>query len=150
MIPVKNETERKALLAVADQIKSEINVKELELLDDASAVLVKEIKPNFKTLGPRFGKEMQLVTKAIKNLTDTQIKTIEEQGKLDIIINEKNSTLERSDIEITTKDIEGWLIATGNGMTVALDITLNQSLIDEGISKGIGQSYSKPPKRCGT
>jgi len=135
MIPVKNETERKALLAVADQIKSEINVKELELLDDASAVLVKEIKPNFKTLGPRFGKEMQLVTKAIKNLTDTQIKTIEEQGKLDIIINEKNSTLERSDIEITTKDIEGWLIATGNGMTVALDITLNQSLIDEGISR---------------
>ena len=135
MIPVKNETERKALLAVADQIKSEINVKELELLDDASAVLVKEIKPNFKTLGPRFGKEMQLVTKAIKNLTDTQIKTIEEQGKLDIIINEKNSTLELSDIEITTKDIEGWLIATGNGMTVALDITLNQSLIDEGISR---------------
>ena len=135
MIPVKNETERKALLAVADQIKSEINVKELELLDDASAVLVKEIKPNFKTLGPRFGKEMQLVTKAIKNLTDTQIKTIEEQGKLDIIINEKNSTLERSDIEITTKDIEGWLIATGNGMTVALDITLNQSLINEGISR---------------
>ena len=135
MIPVKNETERKALLAVADQIKSEINVKELELLDDASAVLVKEIKPNFKTLGPRFGKEMQLVTKAIKNLTDTQIKTIEEQGKLDIIINEKNSTLEFSDIEITTKDIEGWLIATGNGMTVALDITLNQSLIDEGISR---------------
>ena len=135
MIPVKNETERKALLAVADQIKSEINVKELELLDDASAVLVKEIKPNFKTLGPRFGREMQLVTKAIKNLTDTQIKTIEEQGKLDIIINEKNSTLEFSDIEITTKDIEGWLIANGNGMTVALDITLNQSLIDEGISR---------------
>ena len=135
MIPVKNETERKAILAVADQIKSEINVKELELLDDASAVLVKEIKPNFKTLGPRFGKEMRLVTEAINNLTDTQIKTIEEQGKLDIIINEKNSTLERSDIEITTKDIEGWLIATGNGMTVALDITLNQSLIDEGISR---------------
>ena len=135
MIPVKDEADRKALLSVADQIKAEINVKELALLDDASAVLVKEIKPNFKTLGPRFGKQMRFATDVIKSLTDQQIKTLEAQGKLDVIINEKNSTLEISDIEITTKDIEGWLIASGQGTTVALDIALNEALIEEGISR---------------
>ena len=135
MIPVKDAAEKEELNAIADQIKTEVNVKELALLDDASAVLVKEIKPNFKTLGPRFGKDMRFATEVIKGLTDDQIKTLEQDGTLDVVINEKNSTLEKSDVEITTKDIEGWLIAHGNGMTVALDITLTSALIDEGISR---------------
>ncbi|MGC6422079.1 MAG: isoleucine--tRNA ligase [Flavobacteriaceae bacterium] len=135
MIPVKNQEERNALLAVADQIQSEINVKELELLDDASTILVKEIKPNFKSLGPRFGKDMRYATEVIKKLTEEQIKTLEEEGELAVRINEKNSILERSDVEITTKDIAGWLIASNGGVTVALDSTLTPSLINEGISR---------------
>ena len=135
MIPVKNEAERLQLTSIANQIKTEINVKEIELLDDASAILVKEIKPNFKNLGPRFGKEMRFVAEAIKNLNDTQISTLEKQGQLEIVVNEKNIILGGSDVEISTKDIEGWLIASGNGTTVALDSTLNQVLIEEGIAR---------------
>jgi len=135
MIPVKNEAERLQLTSIANQIKTEINVKEIELLDDASAILVKEIKPNFKNLGPRFGKEMRFVADAIKNLNDAQISTLEKQGQLEVIVNEKNIILGDSDVEISTKDIEGWLIASGNGTTVALDSSLNQVLIEEGIAR---------------
>ena len=135
MIPVKNEVERLQLTSIANQIKTEINVKEIELLDDASAILVKEIKPNFKNLGPRFGKEMRFVADAIKNLNDAQISTLEKQGQLEVIVNEKNIILGDSDVEISTKDIEGWLIASGNGTTVALDSSLNQVLIEEGIAR---------------
>ena len=135
MIPVKNEAERLQVNSIANQIKTEINVKEIELLDDASAILVKEIKPNFKNLGPRFGKEMRFVAEAIKNLNDTQISTLEKQGQLEVVVNEKNIILGGSDVEISTKDIEGWLIASGNGTTVALDSTLNQVLIEEGIAR---------------
>lgn len=135
MIPVKNKEDRAQLASITDQIKTEINVKELELLDDASAILVKEIKPNFKTLGPRFGKEMRFVAETIKQLSEDEIRQLEDQGKLDVIVNEKNITLEKSDVEVNTKDIEGWLIASGSGTTVALDITLNETLIEEGISR---------------
>jgi isoleucyl-tRNA synthetase len=135
MIPVKNKEDRAQLASITDQIKNEINVKELELLDDASAILVKEIKPNFKTLGPRFGKEMRFVAETIKQLSEDEIRQLENQGKLDVIVNEKNITLEKSDVEVNTKDIEGWLIASGSGTTVALDITLNETLIEEGISR---------------
>ena len=135
MIPVKNQQEREQLLSIEEQIKTEINVKELELLDDASTILVKEIKPNFKTLGPRFGKEMGSIVNTVKSLSEEQIRQLEEQGQIEINVNEKNIILEDSDVEISTKDIAGWLIATGQGTTVALDSTLNEGLVEEGISR---------------
>ncbi len=135
MIPVKNQQEREQLLSIEEQIKTEINVKELELLDDASTILVKEIKPNFKTLGPRFGKEMGSIVNTVKSLSEEQIKQLEEEGQIELNVNEKNIILEDSDVEISTKDIAGWLIATGQGTTVALDSTLNEGLVEEGISR---------------
>ena len=135
MIPVKNQQEREQLLSIEEQIKTEINVKELELLDDASTILVKEIKPNFKTLGPRFGKEMGSIVNTVKSLSEEQIRQLEEQGQIELNVNEKNIILEDSDVEISTKDIAGWLIATGQGTTVALDSTLNEGLVEEGISR---------------
>ena len=135
MIPVRNEEERIAIEKVAELIQSEINVKSIELLDDASDILVKEIKPNFKTLGPRFGKNMKAVVAQIHQLNEEQIKLIEANQAIEIKIDEVITTIEPNDVIVESKDIEGWLVANGNGLTVALDIQLNDSLIEEGIAR---------------
>jgi len=135
MIPIRNQEEREAIQAVEELILSEINVKELELLDDASDILVKEVKPNFKTLGPRFGKNMRFVAAAIQGLDENQLKTLETQGEIELVIEGEKVTLSSADVDIQSKDIEGWLVANSNGITVALDIQLNEELKEEGIAR---------------
>ena len=135
MIPIRNITEKESILNVKEMILSEINVKELELLDDASSILVKEIKPNFKSLGPRFGKNIQFVIAAIQKLDENQLKTIESNEEIEISIKGENITLSAADVEIQSKDIQGWLVANNKGITVALDIQLNEKLIEEGIAR---------------
>ncbi|MDG1263620.1 MAG: isoleucine--tRNA ligase [Flavobacteriaceae bacterium] len=135
MIPIRNQVEKEAIKAVEGLILSEINVKQLELLDDASDILVKEVKPNFKTLGPRFGKNMRFVVSAIQNLDDKQLKSLEAQETIEVNIEGKKVNLTDADVEIQSKDIDGWLVANGNGVTVALDIQLNEKLIEEGIAR---------------
>ncbi len=132
MIPYTNATEKEALEEIQDILKSEINVKEVQLLGDASAILVKEIKPNFKVLGPRFGAAMKAVVQHINNLGEADIKKLENDGVLPCIIDEKEITLSSDDVIISSKDIEGWQVANSNGKTVALDITLSDQLIAEG------------------
>lgn len=132
MIPYTNATEKGALEEIQDILKSEINVKEVQLLGDASAILVKEIKPNFKVLGPRFGAAMKAVVQHINNLGEADIKKLENDGVLPCIIDEKEITLSSEDVIISSKDIEGWQVANSNGKTVALDITLSDQLIAEG------------------
>ena len=132
MIPYTNATEKGALEEIQDILKSEINVKEVKLLGDASAILVKEIKPNFKVLGPRFGAAMKAVVQHINNLGEADIKKLENDGVLPCIIDEKEITLSIDDVIISSKDIEGWQVANSNGKTVALDITLSDQLIAEG------------------
>ena len=135
MIPVHNAAERKAIELVADLIQSEINVKSIELLDDASDILVKEIKPNFKALGPRFGKNMNAAVGVINTLNDEQIKSLETGETLAVQINGEAANIKPNDVLIQSKDIEGWLVANGNGLTVALDIQLDDDLINEGIAR---------------
>ena len=135
MIPVRNQEEREAIQAVEELILSEINVKELELLDDASDILVKEVKPNFKTLGPRFGKNMRFVAAAIQGLDENQLKTLEAQEEIELVIEGEKVMLSSADVDIQSKDIEGWLVANSNGITVALDIQLNEELKEEGIAR---------------
>ena len=135
MIPVRNIAEKEAIQAVEELILSEINVKELELLDDASDVLVKEIKPNFKTLGPRFGKKMRFVLAAIQKLDESQLKYLEAEEEIELLIEGEKITLSNADVEIQSKDIEGWLVANNNGITVALDIQLNEKLVEEGVAR---------------
>lgn len=135
IVPVKNKAERIRIENIVEQLKSEINLKEVELLDNANDILVKEIKPNFKVLGPRFGKDLKAVVQAISALNTKQIDALEEKGQLEIQINEKNIILERSDVEVFFKDIEGWQIAQGYGLTVALDMTLSPVLLNEGIAR---------------
>jgi isoleucyl-tRNA synthetase len=135
IVPVKNNTERKRIENISEQLKGEINIKEVELLDDANSLLIKEIKPNFKALGPRFGKDLKAVTQAIKKLSPEQIQQLEEGENIQINLNEKTIQLEEKDVEVFFKDIEGWQVAQSDGLTVALDMTLTPSLIKEGLAR---------------
>ena len=135
MIPVLDANQRAEIEAVSDLIMAEVNVKEIELLDDASGILVKQIKPNFKALGPRFGKDMGLIAKEIQSLTQEQIATLEQNGSLVVELSEKSISLTLEDVEISSQDIEGWLVANSNGITVALDITISEELKKEGIAR---------------
>ena len=135
MIPVLDDQQKEEIEAVADLIMAEVNVKEVALLDDASGVLVKQIKPNFKTLGPRFGKEMGAVAKQIQSFGQAEIAEIEKKGEISVVVSGKSSILTVEDVEISSQDIEGWLVASANGITVALDITITDSLRKEGIAR---------------
>ena len=135
MIPVNSPAQREEILAISDLIKHEVNVKEVELLEDASDILVKQIKPNFKALGPRFGKDMKLIANSVQKLQANDIKQIEEKGVLDIEINGKSIRLQLDDVEITSQDIEGWLVANQGAITVALDVTISEPLRAEGIAR---------------
>ena len=135
MIPVDNQQQKEEILAVSDLIKHEVNIKEIQLLEEASDILVKQIKPNFKTLGPRFGRDMKAIANAITNFSAEDINKIEQNGVLDIDINGKNITLTLNDVEITSQDIEGWLVANEGALTVALDVTITNDLQQEGIAR---------------
>ena len=135
MIPVLNDTEKKEILAVAELIKSEVNVKEIDLIDEGSGILVKQIKPNFKVLGPRFGKDMKAIADVVNKFDQNQIKKIASEGEISIEINGKSITLQDQDVEISSQDIEGWLVANSGSLTVALDITITEELRDEGIAR---------------
>ncbi|WP_299182443.1 isoleucine--tRNA ligase [uncultured Aquimarina sp.] len=135
MIPVLNDADKAEINDIADLIKSEVNVKEIELLDDASGILVKQIKANFKNLGPRFGKDMKLIANKIQSFDQETIKILEQTGNFDIEINDKIITLGTDDVEISSQDIEGWLVANSGSLTVALDITITPELKKEGIAR---------------
>ena len=135
MIPVENEEQKSSILAVANLIKHEVNIKEIELLEDASDILVKQIKPNFKTLGPKFGREMKSIANAIRNFSKEEISKIELEGKIPIELDGKMINLELSDVEISSKDIEGWLVANEGSITVALDVTISENLRREGVAR---------------
>ena len=135
MIPILDEQQRLEIEAISDLIKAEVNVKEIELLDDASGILVKQIKPNFKALGPRFGKDMGLISKEIQSFSAVQISEIEKKGNTTIVISGNSVILSQEEVEISSQDIEGWLVANANGITVALDIVLTEKLKQEGIAR---------------
>ncbi|MBU2948511.1 isoleucine--tRNA ligase [Zobellia uliginosa] len=135
MIPVLDEKQKHEIEAVADLIMSEVNVKEIELLDDASGILVKQIKPNFKVLGPKFGKDMKKIAQAVGQLGQEDIQKIEQEGEISLDIDDKIITLQLQDVEIASQDIEGWLVASSGAITVALDVTINEDLREEGIAR---------------
>jgi isoleucyl-tRNA synthetase len=135
MIPILDNNQRLEIEAISDLIKAEVNVKEVQLLDDASGVLVKQIKPNFKTLGPRFGKDMGLISKEIQSFSPSQINEIDSNGSINVVINGNSITLTSEEVEITSQDIPGWLVANANGLTVALDITISDELRQEGVAR---------------
>ena len=135
MIPVMDQQDRVDIEAVSDLITSEVNVKEVELLDDAAGILVKKIKPNFKVLGPKFGANMRFVNQAIQKLSNEDISRIEKEGQIDIDVNGNPEKLHLEEVEISTEDIEGWLVANQGNLTVALDVSISKDLRNEGIAR---------------
>ncbi len=135
MIPVSDDAQKKAIEAVADLIKSEVNVKEIELLDDASGILVKQIKPNFKVLGPKYGNQMKAIAAEVSKFGQEDIQKIEQEGEISIEIDNKTIKLEVQDVEISSQDIEGWLVASSGPLTVALDVSISEELKQEGIAR---------------
>jgi isoleucyl-tRNA synthetase len=149
MIPVLDPRQKGEIEAVADLIKSEVNVKEIELLDDASGILVKRIKPNFKTLGPRYGKDMKAIAKAVAGLTQEDIQKIEREGEIVLDLENKSIKLQLEDVEISSQDIEGWLVASSGSLTVALDVTITDDLRKEGIARELVNRIQNLRKESG-
>ncbi len=131
LIPVLNADTRQQIEHVAPLIKSEVNVKAVEFVDDASGILKKKVKPNFKALGPKFGKQMKDVAAAITAMTDEQLRQLEQTGTVHLA----PYTLQLADVDILTEDIPGWLVASESGLTVALDVTVTNELRREGIAR---------------
>jgi isoleucine--tRNA ligase len=135
MIPVGSAAEKAEIEAVAELIKSEVNVKEIELLEDASGVLTKQIKPNFKVLGPKYGKDMKAIAAGVQAFGQEEISQIEREGSYKLVLADKTVTLSLEDVEISTQDIEGWLVASAGNLLVALDIHISDELRSEGVAR---------------
>ncbi len=136
LIPVINPTERRDIQAVEEIIIEEINVKAIEFVSGNDSDIVRKVaKPNFKIIGKKYGKSTQGVANFIKDLKNDSIKLIEKEGKISALIDGNNLEISLEDIEIQSEDLEGWLVATENGITVALDTTLDNDLINEGTAR---------------
>jgi isoleucyl-tRNA synthetase len=135
LIPVSGEKIKEQLDKVSGLILSEVNVKELEYLDESAGFLVKKIKPNFKTLGPRYGKQMKEIAAAVGAFTQADINKIETEGQFILQIGSETAELFLTDVEIITEDIPGWVVANQGTLTVALDITVSEPLRQEGIAR---------------
>lgn len=135
MIPVLNKEQQDHIEAVKDLILSEVNVKEMNFVDNAAGILVKRVKPDFKKLGPRYGKIMKQLAATIASMSQPDIIEFEKNGTFTFEIDGQQATIEASDVEIISEDIPGWLVANEGNLTVALDITVTDELRREGIAR---------------
>jgi isoleucyl-tRNA synthetase len=135
MIPVLNEHFKTVVKAVEQLILSEVNVKEMEYLTEDSGILVKKIKPNFKSLGPKYGKLMKQIAARIQQFSQDDIHELETSGKATFTVDNQEISISIEDVDIITEDIPGWSVATQDHVTVALDITLTPELISEGLAR---------------
>lgn len=137
LIPVKSAAQKNLINSVSEEIKREVNIKNIEFIEGESDLLVKSIKPNFKKLGPKYGRYMKEISTQTNLLENDSILDLEKTGKIDLIIDKKSVIFDLDDFDISSKDIEGWLVANEGNITVALDITIDQKLMDEGIAREI-------------
>lgn len=135
MIPVANEEEKASIEAVSARILSEVNVKELRFVGLNEKIWQHSIKPDFRVLGPRYGKIMKPLAEAIRLLGNKDILRLDREGRISLLVEGQEAIVERSDVEIAVQDIPGWLVATESGITVALDITLSETLLNEGLAR---------------
>lgn len=135
MVPILNEQQRDDIEAVRDLILGEVNVKELNYVDNAAGILVKKVKPDFKKLGPRYGKIMKQLAAEVQNMTQENIVQFEKEGTFQFDIEGQSAVVELADVEIISEDIPGWLVANAGKLTVALDVTITDELRKEGIAR---------------
>ncbi|WP_298649260.1 isoleucine--tRNA ligase [uncultured Proteiniphilum sp.] len=135
MIPVTDEEQKINIQSVESLILSEVNVKELQFVDTASEILVKRVKPDFKKLGPRYGKIMKQLAPRIQEMTAGEIQALEKNGRFGLTVEGQEAVVTLDDVEIISEDIPGWLVANEGRLTVALDVTLTGELQKEGIAR---------------
>ncbi len=135
MVPALTDHFRAQFDAVKNIILSEVNVKEVEYLTDAAGIIKKRIKPNFKTLGPKYGKIMKQISAAVAGFGQADISKIEKEGSYSLVIDGQEVLIAREDVEIQTEDIPGWLVASEGDLTIALDIHVTEELKQEGIAR---------------
>jgi isoleucyl-tRNA synthetase len=135
ILPVTSDAEREAVSRVEQMILEEVNVKKIEYVRDDSEIVRKSAKPNFKSLGPKYGKAVQAVAGAIRKLGPGEIREMETRGSLTIPLNGSDAVITKDDVEILHEDIKGWVVESDDRLTVALDTELTEELIDEGIAR---------------
>lgn len=143
MVPVLDPEQQAQIEAVAELITSEVNVKEVEFLSDSSGVITKKIKPNFKTLGPKYPKQMKGIAAVMAGFTQAQIADLERNNGVELDVEGTLCTLTREDVDILSEDIPGWLVASAGKLTVALDITVTEELKNEGIARELVNRIQK-------
>jgi len=149
MVPVTEKSFRDKFESVKDLILAEVNVRDVEYIDDTSAIVVKKVKPDFKTLGPRYGKMMKDISKAISELSRKEIADFESTGSHKMIIDGNEITLTTADVEIISEDIPGWQVANDGKLTVALDVTVTDELRYEGIARELVNRIQNMRKESG-
>ncbi|MBO4739646.1 MAG: isoleucine--tRNA ligase [Bacteroidales bacterium] len=137
MIPAANDHFIAQINAVKELILSEVNVKQIDFLTEENNILVKTVKPNFKTLGPKYGKIMKSIAIKVATLSQEEIGQIEQEGQIVLTVENQEVELQLADVEIFTQDIPGWIVANEGNLTVALDIVLNEELIIEGLAREV-------------
>ena len=137
LVPANDPELETALRAVAETVKTEVNVKDLEIVSADNEVFVKRVQPDFKKLGPKFGKLMKAAAECIKGLDAKEISQLEHDGYLDLDFDGATTRIELGDVKIISEDMEGWLVANDGNLTVALDIEINPSLAREGLARDI-------------
>jgi len=135
LIPILNEKDKAQIEKVSELIKSELNIKEIEFVEDASGILVKSIKPNFSVLGKKLGPKMKAVSSIINNWGENEIIEIEKNGSISIPIDGEEISIGQEEVVISTEDIPGWLVNSMDGLTVALDVTVTPELENEGTAR---------------
>lgn len=135
MVPVLDEHQKESIEAVKQLILNEVNVKDMKFVDNTTGILVKRIKPDFKKLGPRYGKIMKALAAAIQQMSQDDINAFEKAGTFTLQVDGQEAVLERADVEIISEDIPGWLVANEGRLTVALDITVTDELKKEGLAR---------------
>jgi isoleucyl-tRNA synthetase len=135
MVPVLTAEFAAQLTHVSDLIAQEVNVKEVLQIDAGNDLIVKKVKPDFKALGPKLGADMKLLAQAVNGISQAQIRQLEQEGSISLDLESRQFQLELGEVEILTQDMPGWTVASDKGITVALDITLTEALIHEGIAR---------------
>ena len=149
MVPVNDDAQRAHIEAVKDLIKNEVNVKELNFVDNATGILVKKVKCDFKKLGPKFGKQMKAVAAAVTAMSQEDINRMEQEGKFSFVLDGVEAVVETADVEIFSEDIPGWLVANEGKLTVALEVTITEELRQEGIARELVNRIQNLRKQSG-
>ena len=135
MIPVTDDAQRAAIEAVSDLITSEVNVKEIKFVSNDEGILVKRVKPDFKKLGPKYGKIMKALAAQLTTLPQADILKLEQEGSIKLMVGDQEAVVDIADVEIISEDIPGWLVSNEGNLTVALDITVTDELRREGMAR---------------